>query len=178
MLKLYKKPKKEKVGEKKEREKKYKAKEEEEEEGEEEEEEEGEEEKEECEGKEEIEEKDDNNREKEKSTNKYDEEIKEISKFIENIKKKYKKALKSKMINDREKSIIQKSLNEEDKKMFRDYELKIKNIINNYNSKFSLYIRKQAIALISKQKFKNEKERENYLSKLINYIKLERIKKK
>ena len=162
-------PKKEKVGEKKEREKKYKAKEEEEEEGEEE--------KEECEGKEEIEEKDDNNREKEKSTNKYDEEIKEISKFIENIKKKYKKALKSKMINDREKSIIQKSLNEEDKKMFRDYELKIKNIINNYNSKFSLYIRKQAIALISKQKFKNEKEGENYLSKLINYIKLERIKK-
>ena len=96
-------------------------------------------------------------------------------KYKEKIKSFGIKALKEKYENKIDIEILSQDL-----KYFKEeFNGEIEKIINNKNSKHNIYVKQKAIALIKSRKiqFKKSEEKEQYISQLVNYIKLKKTEK-
>ena len=102
-------------------------------------------------------------------------EINEMIGYLNNEQKKYIKALKEK----HEYKIDIETLSQDLKYFKEEFNGEIEKIINDKNSKHNIYIRQKANALIKSRKiqFKKSEEKEQYISQLVNYIKLKKTEK-
>jgi hypothetical protein len=103
------------------------------------------------------------------------EEIKKKFDYLNIEQKKYTKALKEKY----EYKIDIENLSKDLKSFNEDFHGEIEKIINDKNSKHNIYVKQKAIALIKSRKiqFKKSEEKEQYISQLVNYIKLKKTEK-
>ena len=102
-------------------------------------------------------------------------EINEMIGYLNNEQKKYIKALKEK----HEYKIDIETLSQDLKYFKEEFNGEIEKIINDKNSKHNIYVKQKAIALIKSRKiqFKKSEEKEQYISQLVNYIKLKKTEK-
>ena len=103
------------------------------------------------------------------------EEIKKKFDYLNIEQKKYTKALKEKY----EYKIDIENLSQDLKSFNEDFHGEIEKIINDKNSKYNIFILQKAVDLIKNKnmKFKNIEEKEEYISQLVNYIKLKKAEK-
>ena len=107
--------------------------------------------------------------------NKKSKEIKEIIDYLKNEQKKYIKALKEKY----EYNIDFENLFKDLKNIKEEFNGEIEKIINDKNSNYIFYIKQKANDLIKIRniKFKKSEEKKQYISQLVNYIKLKKTEK-